>query len=272
MKPMTKSIILALLLVGACSAQTKDASQRTSMVAGAVTSRTFFGASAPGSVTGNLAGDWFIDTTGHNAYYCGAASGTSAPACTTVTAGGWILAGPGSSAQHYPYRVGCQGGNAAMNFANPASNGQAANTNYIPICDSAGGSVDGYAPITTAGTTVLWMGPIYLDSSFADPITVHLQWMTTATTGTFIPTLGAQCVSTGGLVAAAGFATSGTSFSAFASSTANGTASHVTFATALSLTTGCSAGQILYLQFAWPASGGGTVASANVKVIDVQLN
>ena len=51
----------------------------------------FFGTAAPGSVSGNLPGDFFSDTTNHNVYQCNAASGTSAPACTSVTAGGWTL-------------------------------------------------------------------------------------------------------------------------------------------------------------------------------------
>ena len=51
---------------------------------------TFFGTAAPGSVAGNLPGDAFLDTTGHVAYICGATSGTAAPACTSVAAGGWI--------------------------------------------------------------------------------------------------------------------------------------------------------------------------------------
>ena len=51
----------------------------------------FFGTAAPGSVSGNFPGDLFSDTTNHNVYQCNAASGTSAPACTSVTAGGWTL-------------------------------------------------------------------------------------------------------------------------------------------------------------------------------------
>jgi len=60
----------------------------------------FFGTSAPGSVTGNLPGDLFTDTTAHNEYVCNAPAGTAAPACTSVTAAGWLLvngAGGGGS-------------------------------------------------------------------------------------------------------------------------------------------------------------------------------
>lgn len=51
----------------------------------------FFGTTAPGSVSGNLPGDLFSDTTNHNDYWCNATSGTAAPACTSVTVGGWTL-------------------------------------------------------------------------------------------------------------------------------------------------------------------------------------
>jgi hypothetical protein len=50
---------------------------------------TFLGTAAPGSVTGNLPGDRFTDTTNHHDYVCNAPSGTVAPACTSVTAAGW---------------------------------------------------------------------------------------------------------------------------------------------------------------------------------------
>jgi hypothetical protein len=58
----------------------------------------FFGTAAPGSVATNLPGDLFTDTTGHNEYVCGAPAGTAAPACTSVTAGGWLLINGGGSA------------------------------------------------------------------------------------------------------------------------------------------------------------------------------
>ena len=56
----------------------------------------FFGTGAPGSVAGNLPGDLFTNTAGQE-YVCGAASGTAAPACTSVTAGGWLLVNGGGS-------------------------------------------------------------------------------------------------------------------------------------------------------------------------------
>lgn len=60
-------------------------------IAPSIVVRKYFGTAAPGSVTGNLPGDLFSDTTHHNDYFCGATSGTAAPACTSVTAGGWTL-------------------------------------------------------------------------------------------------------------------------------------------------------------------------------------
>lgn len=58
-----------------------------------VVAQKFFGTAPPGSVTGNLPGDTFNDTTNHITYVCNAPSGTAAPACTSVTTGGWMLAG-----------------------------------------------------------------------------------------------------------------------------------------------------------------------------------
>jgi hypothetical protein len=51
----------------------------------------FFGTAAPGSVATNLPGDLYTDTTAHNEYVCNAPAGTAAPACTSVTAAGWLL-------------------------------------------------------------------------------------------------------------------------------------------------------------------------------------
>ena len=62
-----------------------------------VLSQKFFGTAAPGSVTGNLPGDTFSDTNNHNDYWCNATAGTSAPACTSVTTGGWTQSNSSSS-------------------------------------------------------------------------------------------------------------------------------------------------------------------------------
>lgn len=62
-----------------------------------ITPQKFFGTTAPGSVSGNLPGDTFSDTTNHNDYWCNATSGTAAPACTSVTTGGWTLLNSGGS-------------------------------------------------------------------------------------------------------------------------------------------------------------------------------
>lgn len=59
-------------------------------------SQKFFGVAAPGSVTGNLPGDQFYDHINHLAYWCDAASGTSAPACNAVAVGNWTQVGSGS--------------------------------------------------------------------------------------------------------------------------------------------------------------------------------
>jgi hypothetical protein len=88
---------------------TKNVSAGTAMTAselgGATTlnvdttavAQKFFGTAAPGSVSGNLPGDFFTDTTAHNQYVCNAPSGTAAPACTSVTAAGWLLVNSGGT-------------------------------------------------------------------------------------------------------------------------------------------------------------------------------
>ena len=85
-----------------------------------VAAQKFFGTAAPGSVTGNLPGDFFTDTTNHNEYVCNAPSGTAAPACTSVTAVGWLLVNgggggtPGGSSGQMQY-------NSSSAFAGQAS-------------------------------------------------------------------------------------------------------------------------------------------------------
>lgn len=53
-------------------------------------SQVFFTTAAPGSIAGNLPGDFVSDTTNHHFYGCNATSATAAPACTSVTANGWM--------------------------------------------------------------------------------------------------------------------------------------------------------------------------------------
>lgn len=78
----------------------------TLSVDGSIVPFTFFGTSAPGSVSGNLPGDLFSDTTDHNIYQCNAPSGTSAPACTSVSVGSWTqLNGGGSGWNPLDYTV-----------------------------------------------------------------------------------------------------------------------------------------------------------------------
>jgi hypothetical protein len=61
----------------------------------------FFGTAAPGSVSGNLPGDLYTDTTNHNEYVCNAPSGTGAPACTSVSAAGWLQVNGGGGGSGY---------------------------------------------------------------------------------------------------------------------------------------------------------------------------
>lgn len=191
-------------------------------------------------------------------------TGATGPTGSNGSAGATGATGAGSSTVTTVIGVACQGTLAAALASWPLSNGQSSG-NYVPACDSAGGNVDGVLPMSTLGTTVLWSKPLFLDSAFTDGFPVGLQWMTSATTGAVVWTIYSQCVSTGGLVSSSGWG-SPTSFS---SSTANGTASHVTFITLTSLTSGCSSGQNMYLQVSTGA--GTTVASANLKLLTVTI-
>lgn len=51
----------------------------------------FFGTSAPGNISGNMPGDLYSDTTNHQIYQCNAVATATAPACTSITTGGWTL-------------------------------------------------------------------------------------------------------------------------------------------------------------------------------------
>lgn len=68
-----------------------------------VLAQKFFGSGAPGSVAGNLPGDTYTDSVSHIEYYCAAAAGTGAPACTGVGAGNWTVPGSSSAAAADPY-------------------------------------------------------------------------------------------------------------------------------------------------------------------------
>lgn len=76
--------------------QIDSAGTTTCAVDTTAVAQKFFGTAAPGSVSGNLPGDFFTDTTAHNQYVCNAPSGTAAPACTSVTAAGWLLVNGGA--------------------------------------------------------------------------------------------------------------------------------------------------------------------------------
>jgi hypothetical protein len=57
----------------------------------------FFGSTVPGSIVGNLPGDLYSDTVGHNEYWCAAPASIVAPACTSVSVGGWTKLNGGGS-------------------------------------------------------------------------------------------------------------------------------------------------------------------------------
>lgn len=163
---------------------------------------------------------------------------------------------------HLSFRVLCQNTVAGGSFSIPVTNGAS-----LPACDAAWSNMDGYIAYTNGTTQYALVGPLALDSSFADPVKATVWWNTTATSGTFIPSLAALCVSSGGAITTNWWTTA--SYSNFASSTAAGTASQVTTTPTLSFTSGCSAGQLLYLSLRWASGSGTLAAAAQVKLLDL---
>ncbi len=80
-----------------CTTSSTTCTLHDSGLATAAIPQKFLGTAAPGSVSGNLPGDFFTDTTNHNEYVCNAPSGTAAPACTSVATAGWLLINGGGS-------------------------------------------------------------------------------------------------------------------------------------------------------------------------------
>jgi hypothetical protein len=109
----------------------------------------FLGTAAPGSVTGNLPGDLFTDTTNHQQYVCNAPSGTAAPACTSVTAAGWLLVnggGAGTVTLQVNGSSAVSGSGSTLNFAT--------STGLTSTASNAGGvPTDTIAPDTTVLAT-----------------------------------------------------------------------------------------------------------------------
>lgn len=65
-------------------------------------SQKFFGAGAPGTISGNEPGDLYFDTPNSNVYGCLATAGTSPPACTTVAPSNWVQLNGAGGSMVYP--------------------------------------------------------------------------------------------------------------------------------------------------------------------------
>ncbi len=132
----------------------------TCVVDGTVVAKKYFGTTTPGSVSGNLPGDFFTDTTGHKQYVCNAPSGTAAPACTSVAAAGWLLfgdvVGPSSATDNALARLDGTTGKLIQNgLATEDDSGNISTPGGIST--GVGGSVAGHdglgAGTTTAAAT-----------------------------------------------------------------------------------------------------------------------
>ena len=104
----------------------------------------FFGTAAPGSVATNLPGDLFTDTTAHNEYVCGAPSGTAAPACTTVSAGGWLQVNGGGGGTTTAY--------TSVTFSSTPTFTVTASTSVQDFAITVTGNVTSSTLITTSAT------------------------------------------------------------------------------------------------------------------------
>jgi len=163
--------------------------------------QTFFGTAAPGSVSGNLPGDVFNDTTNHVTYHCNAASGTPAPACTAVTSGGWqsvvattatftsglplygggganiVLGSVSGNTSQTVTTTGTQTTNAITKIdasgnhiastwnidANANMNGPTGNTGYLTMNGATSGA-EGFTVPNVAGTSTLYVLPTAVSS------------------------------------------------------------------------------------------------------------
>lgn len=198
---------------------------------------------------------------------------TTQQACAIYNSTGtqWELQNPATGGgapvtltQHLDYSVSCQNTLSGSPFGEPVTAGA------THSCDSAWSNMDGYESFTTGTTNYAISPQIQTGTTFADPVSVTLWWNTTATSGTFIPGLSALCVSTGGAITTNWW--TGATYTAFASSTASGTASRQTKTTTLSFTSGCTVGQVMYLALRWRGGSGtdGTLAAnAQIKLMDV---
>lgn len=123
------------------------------------TPQQFFGTSAPGSVTGNLPGDLFSDTTNHNEYQCNAPAAAVAPACTSVTAGGWTLLNTSTNSGTVTTISGSGPSWMAWNIATPTS------TPVITLSGATGQTSHQVVGTCGAATTVALCLPSTADLS-----------------------------------------------------------------------------------------------------------
>jgi len=150
----------------------------------------FFGSGAPGAVSGNLAGALYSDTTNHNMYWCGAASGTAAPACTTVTAGGWTILNGGGGGSGAGFDMITSGTNTSANMLCGAG------------CNLAYTSTGIVNANKILGTTLTSLtGPIKMTSGVPSVLgssDIIALWSGTCNSGTFLNGAGACAAGSGG--------------------------------------------------------------------------
>jgi hypothetical protein len=90
-------------------------------------------------------------------------------------------------------------------------------------------------------------------------------WNSVATSGSATWGIATQCVSAGGIASTSGYG----AYTTWTASNANGTASHRDTTNQLSLTTGCSAGDVLYFDIELTTGNNSMSEPANLKWLDL---
>jgi hypothetical protein len=223
----------------------------------AILTQKFFGSGAPGSIAGNLPGDLYSDTTNHNIYQCNAASGTSSPACTSVTSGGWtLLNGGGGGSSTVIDTVPVQGA-----FCNPGCDGAVGTPWVLPASNAAtlaaGGTPYAGASIEFAASNAASATLIVPHGWTTGEVDLTVAWFGSNTSESLSYSIRTQCQgSNTNLWPAEGTFNPAQTLSW----TTSATAFQVIYSTLSDLTmTGCAADELMYIQFTAPSGQTGNV-------------
>lgn len=252
-----------IISAGADVTRTLNADGSTTLaVDTTVVPQKWFGTAPPGSVAGNLPGDLFSDTTNKNEYWCAAPSGTAAPACTTVSAGGWTQLNGGSSTV-----------TDTISFIFGRDMGGAAGSSHIGPGIAGSDSLF----ISTLNNTIAYVAfpqvgdkfivlHYHLPATWTGAIDASVPWFETGGGSGNVPiTFSTACVASGGNLST--FTYNAGQIVTVAAAAAN----LLTYTTQNTLTTtGCSAGNEFFLKVE-RAGGGSDTYTGDMEVMGVIL-